>query len=103
LEDTRFTNEVPPNQIKFNDRECTRSAGASSLLSGERVGFVPAILLTKCEVFDACTRLSNIERLLAQAGQIEEASWAAAIFDQLEERLAEREWGEASPLSGSKY
>jgi hypothetical protein len=97
LENICSTSNIPASRWERNGRH---SEPSSCPLPGGRVSFVPAILLTKCEVFDACARLSNIERLLAQAGQIEEASWAAAIFEQLEERLAEREWRETNALPG---
>ena len=53
-----------------------------------RVHLAPAIVLTKDEVFEACDGLATAERLLEAGGHGAQASWAAGLFEQLEDRLA---------------
>ena len=53
-----------------------------------RVHLAPAIVLTKDEVFEACDGLASAERLLEAGGHGAEASWAAGLLEQLEDRLA---------------
>ena len=68
------------------------------------VHFVHAIVLSKDEVFDACTGLASAERMLLAGGYIAEASWAATLLEHLEDRLA-AQWPDdqsASAFSGSK-
>jgi hypothetical protein len=67
--------------------------------------FAPAIILTKDEVFEACAGLAVAERLLSFDGHVAEASWAATLLEQLEDRLAARcpdDQGSSSAFSGSK-
>ncbi len=70
-----------------------------------RVRFAPAVILTKEEVFAACDGLANAHRLLQVHGHSPEATWASALFVQLEDRLVAR-WPDdevrQSAFSGSK-
>jgi hypothetical protein len=69
------------------------------------VHFAPAIVLTKDEVFEACAGLARVGSLLLMDGHLAEASWAAILFEDLEDRLA-GQWPDdqvvSSVFSGSK-
>lgn len=69
------------------------------------VRMAPAIVLTKDEVFEVCDGLASAERLLETDGHGAEASWAACLLEQLEDRLAVQ-WPDdravQSAFSGSK-
>jgi hypothetical protein len=52
------------------------------------VHLAPAIVLTKSEVIEACDGLARTSDLLLSLGRKEDASWAARLFECLEDRLA---------------
>jgi hypothetical protein len=59
--------------------------------SQEPVGsieFAESLVLTKSEVFDLCSVLADLRRVLHSDGHVDQALWVEALFERLEERIA---------------